>query len=98
MNTVIPGLQYITSFCRDHNGEVVTGCEEHVCQNVILNLSPGAMRCDVILIFFRYDDMRRSAVGVTMSLVIVLSYILLLVPAREHIEGAVLRWVVYMFL
>jgi hypothetical protein len=30
-------------------------------------------------------------VGLMMSLVIVLSYVLLLVPAREHIERMVLR-------
>ena len=52
------------------------GCEEHVCQNIILNLAPG---------------IPRDIVGVTMSLVIILSYILILAPAREHIERYCLR-------
>ncbi len=56
---------------------VLVGCEDHVCQNVILNLDPGIIR-----------DM----VGVMMSLVIVLSYILILAPAREHIERMLLRY------
>jgi hypothetical protein len=60
---------------RDHAGQPMIGCEGHVCQNVILNLSPG---------------LSRDLVGVTMSVVIILSYILILVPAREHIERVVL--------
>ena len=61
---------------RDGNGDITTGCEKRVCQNVILNLSPGVMR---------------SVVGLMMSPVIILSYVLLLAPAREHIERVALR-------
>lgn len=64
--------------CRDHSGHLLVGCEDHVCQNVILNLSAG---------------IPRDIVGITMSLVIILSYILILAPAREHIERYVIRFV-----
>lgn len=57
---------------------VLAGCEDHVCQNIILNLSPGPMR---------------DVVGLTMSVVIILSYILILVPAREHLETICLSYI-----
>jgi hypothetical protein len=60
----------------DTEGELLTGCEDHVCQNVILNLSPG---------------IPRDIVGWTMSVVIILSYILNFAPAREHLEAACMR-------
>jgi hypothetical protein len=62
--------------CRDQSGHLLTGCEGHVCQNVLLNLSPGHIR---------------NIIGMTMSVVIIMSYALVLVPAREHIEYFVLR-------
>jgi prolipoprotein diacylglyceryltransferase len=63
-------------FLRDHSGHLLVGCEDHVCQNVILNLSPG---------------IPRDIVGIMMSVGIILSYILILAPAREHIERIILR-------
>lgn len=60
----------------DLSGQPMIGCEGHVCQNVILNLSPG---------------LSRDLVGLAMSVVIILSYILILAPAREHIENEALR-------
>jgi len=62
---------------RDKYGDVVGGCEQPVCQNVILNISPGIFR---------------NIVGIAMSLVIGLSYLVILAPAREHIEAQVLAW------
>lgn len=62
---------FILWFCRDQSGHLLIGCEGHVCQNVLLNLSPG---------------LKRDIVGITMSVVIILSYVLILAPAREHIE------------
>jgi hypothetical protein len=53
------------------DGNILTGCEDHVCQNIILNISPGFLR---------------NAVGIMISLAIGLSFILNLAPAREHIE------------
>jgi len=57
------------------DGDVVTGCEEHVCQNVIINLTPGPIK-----------------VVVSLSLIIAISlgYVIVLAPAREHIESAIL--------
>lgn len=66
---------------RDPAGHILTGCEDHVCQNIILNLSPG---------------IQRNLVGLTMSIVIIASYILLLAPAREHIENYILQYVYYL--
>eukprot|EP00599_Poterioochromonas_sp_BG-1_P010882 CAMPEP_0173145852 /NCGR_PEP_ID=MMETSP1105-20130129/8137_1 /TAXON_ID=2985 /ORGANISM="Ochromonas sp., Strain BG-1" /LENGTH=479 /DNA_ID=CAMNT_0014059927 /DNA_START=271 /DNA_END=1710 /DNA_ORIENTATION=+ len=59
----------------DQSGHLLMGCEGHVCQNVLLNLSPG---------------LKRNVVGITMSVVIILSYVLILAPAREHIENLLL--------
>lgn len=59
----------------DPDGNLLIGCDGHVCQNIILNLSPG---------------IARNIVGITMSVVIVLSYVLNIAPAREHIENMIL--------
>ena len=67
------------SFARDASGAVEPGCENHVCQNVILNLSAGRVR---------------DVVGFSLIAAIVLSYIVILVPAREHIERYVLRYII----
>ena len=68
---------------RDPAGHILTGCEDHVCQNIILNLSPG---------------IQRNLVGLTMSIVIIASYILLLAPAREHIENYILTTkIIYLY-
>lgn len=67
----------VALICRDREGDLLAGCEDHVCQNVILNLSPG---------------IKRNLVGLMMSLVIILSYILILAPAREHLERFFLRY------
>mmetsp|Transcript_4289 Transcript_4289/g.5903 ORF Transcript_4289/g.5903 Transcript_4289/m.5903 type:complete len:618 (-) Transcript_4289:136-1989(-) len=57
---------------KDSNGELLNGCEDSVCQNIVLNLSPGTLR---------------DAVGVSISLSIIVNYVLILAPAREYIEG-----------
>lgn len=98
---------------RDASGAIVGGCEQSVCQNVVLNISPGLLRfvrsssvptlvcvlrpaggslhncilCDALLI-------HRNIVGVTMSMVIMFSYLVILAPAREHIENTLLGYVV----
>lgn len=56
-------------------GGVEPGCEDHVCQNIILNLSQGRVKV---------------VVEASLFLAIIFSYILILAPAREHIERAVL--------
>ena len=33
-------VNYVT----DHSGDVIPGCEEHICENIILNLSKGPLR------------------------------------------------------
>lgn len=73
--------EILNIFFRDASGAVEPGCENHVCQNVILNLSAGRIR---------------DIVGFALIAAIVLSYIVILVPAREHIERYVLRSVVYL--
>lgn len=64
--------------CSDADGNVLIGCEDRVCQNAILNVSPGILR---------------NIVGFMMALAISLSFILNLAPAREHIERIVIKWV-----
>ena len=39
--------------------------------------------------------LRSTIVGLAMSVVIIFSYLVLLAPAREHIENAMLRWILY---
>jgi hypothetical protein len=60
----------------DSTGAPQPGCESHVCQNIILNLSPGPLR---------------NFAGFALVVAIVLSYVIILAPAREHIESAILR-------
>lgn len=60
---------------RDVGGNIIPGCESHVCQNIILNLFGGWIR---------------NFVGVALVISLALSYIVILVPAREHIERFIL--------
>ena len=57
------------------DGDVVPGCEEHVCQNIIINLTPGPIKVTV---------------SVSLIIAISLGYVIVLAPAREHIETAIL--------
>jgi len=57
------------------NNTIVPGCEEHVCQNIIINLSPGPTKV---------------VVSIALIIAISLGYIIVLAPAREHIETAIL--------
>lgn len=57
--------------CRDEHGAVVPGCENIICQNIILNVHPGVPR---------------NIIGVSLCIGIVLGYAIMLIPAREHIE------------
>eukprot|EP00602_Paraphysomonas_sp_CaronLab_P009621 CAMPEP_0185022382 /NCGR_PEP_ID=MMETSP1103-20130426/5104_1 /TAXON_ID=36769 /ORGANISM="Paraphysomonas bandaiensis, Strain Caron Lab Isolate" /LENGTH=308 /DNA_ID=CAMNT_0027554429 /DNA_START=187 /DNA_END=1113 /DNA_ORIENTATION=- len=61
---------------RDSRGVVVSGCEDTVCQNIVLNLPPG---------------LPRAVVGVMLVTSIIITYMVLLAPAREHIENFVIR-------
>jgi len=63
---------------RDNEGNPQPGCENHVCQNIIMNLSPGPLR---------------DFAGFSLVVAIVLSYCIILIPAREHIETSILRYV-----
>jgi len=57
------------------DGAVVPGCEDHVCQNIIINLTPGPTK---------------AIVSLALVIAISLGYIIVLAPAREHIETAIL--------
>lgn len=59
----------------DKSGSIEAGCEESVCQNIILNLSQGPVR---------------TIIGVVLCVAIVLSYVFILAPAREHVETSLL--------
>lgn len=61
---------------KDSEGMTQPGCESHVCQNIILNLSPGPLR---------------DFAGFALVVAIVLSYVIILAPAREHIEATTVR-------
>ncbi|CAN0236110.1 unnamed protein product, partial [Ectocarpus fasciculatus] len=63
---------------RGVNGSILPGCDTHVCQNVILNIDSGWIR---------------NFVGVTLIISLGLSYIVILVPAREHIERLMIGWI-----
>jgi hypothetical protein len=54
----------------------MAGCEARVCQNVVFNVR---------------DMLPRDLMGLVLCLTIVLNYTMLMVPAREHVEGAVLQ-------
>ncbi len=58
-------------------GTIEPGCEDRVCQNVILNLSDGPIK---------------KVVEISLIISITFSYIIILAPAREHVENAVLRF------
>eukprot|EP01036_Dinobryon_divergens_P031566 gene31566-40991_t len=60
---------------RDSHGVALNGCEESICQNIILNITEGYLR-----------DM----IGITISISILVSYVILLAPAREHIEQVII--------
>jgi len=75
MGTICYYMYKAVDFVEDDEGFLMPGCDARVCQNIILNTSPGPMR---------------TFVGFSLSFSIVFSYILLLVPAREHIELAVM--------
>jgi amino acid permease len=58
-------------------GSIESGCEDRVCQNVILNLSDGPIK---------------YVVEISLIISIIFSYIIILAPAREHVENSVLRF------
>lgn len=64
-------------FVKTIDGNIESGCEEHVCQNIILNLRKGSIK---------------SIVEISLIISIIFSYIVVIVPAREHIEKGVMRW------
>lgn len=53
------------------NNEPYLGCEEGICQNIILNIPSGLIR---------------NLIALMMSVVIISNYILILAPARENLE------------
>ena len=56
---------------RDEFGHIIAGCEDKICQNIILNVHPGVLR---------------NIIGVSLCIGIILGYAIMLIPAREHIE------------
>lgn len=41
------------TFVTDHRGNVIPGCEERICENIILNLSEGSLRyCELTFLYF----------------------------------------------
>jgi amino acid permease len=61
---------------RDRHGHPQTGCEDRVCQNIVLNLADGPVK---------------SAIGLTLCFAIIISYVMILAPARENLESFFLR-------
>ena len=57
-------------------GQIETSCTDRICQNILENLSPGILR---------------TYTGALLIFSTIPSYILILTPAREHIEGAALK-------
>lgn len=53
------------------NNQPYLGCEEGICQNIILNIPSGIIR---------------NMIAIMMSIVIISNYILILAPARENLE------------
>ena len=53
-------------------GDIESGCEDIVCQNVILNITQGTRL--------------KLVVEVSLVIAICLSYVVILIPAREHVE------------
>lgn len=60
----------------DINGNLESGCDDVVCQNVILNLSSGTIK---------------NTVECSLIVAITFSYVIILAPAREHIESFVMK-------
>lgn len=60
-----------SSIVYSSNGSIEPGCDQRVCENILLNLSP----------FFG-----KRAIGVSLCIAIVLGFHVMLAPAREHIE------------
>ena len=69
----ISGLYFFgaVEYVRDDKGDIMPGCENKVCQNIILNLHNGILK---------------NLVGSALIVAIILGYVLILAPAREHIE------------
>ena len=67
---------YIFNNYRDESGNIEPGCENRVCQNIVLNVKAGVSR---------------TVIGVALCIAIILSYALMLVPAREHIESTIMK-------
>lgn len=65
-------------YVRDENGQVVEGCDDGVCQNVVLNLPPGRVR---------------DFIGFSLIIAMLMTYTIFLIPAREHIEKHVMRYI-----
>ena len=61
-----------TGLVRSAAGGVEAGCESVVCQNIILNISQGTSL--------------KAVVEGSLVVAITLSYAVILVPAREHVE------------
>lgn len=72
----ISGLYFFgaVEYVRDDKGNIMPGCENKVCQNIILNLDNGLLK---------------SLVGTALIVAIILGYVLILAPAREHIETTI---------
>jgi len=64
-------------YVRDDNGNILAGCEDVICQNVVLNLPPGKIR---------------DFIGFSLIVAMLMTYTIFLIPAREHIERFVMRW------
>jgi len=62
----------------DHNLHVLPGCEHGVCQNIVMNLSANGTR---------------TVLGLALLPMIFITYTLVMAPAREHVEEALLKFV-----
>ena len=87
---------------RNGDGDVVAGCEDIVCQNVVLNLPAGRVRCvfdRTLNVFYRCNKLCvcvffvSDFIGFALIIAMLMTYTIFLIPAREHIERIVLRCV-----
>ena len=63
-------------------------CRVSACFTLLELIFTRVIKC----VFLNFS-LRSNIVGLAMSIVIIFSYLVILAPAREHIENAVLRYV-----
>ena len=75
-HVINPCVLFYGGMCRNADRSVLMGCESRLCQNIVFNIKEPRLR---------------EATGCMLVLPAILSYTLLMVPAREHLETSVLK-------